>query len=134
MSAMPPPGGSNYPRPSVLAPYGSAARLQSLADGYFMLIWAFLANFVVYFVLIGFGQTSGRQDLLFGSIGLLFLVSALLSYFPNRKVVEGLGKAPSTAILYSLLVGVLSFICCTSLGYAVVQIIAANEIRRYGLA
>jgi membrane protease YdiL (CAAX protease family) len=120
--------------------YGSAERLQALADGYFSLNNAFLIYVLLYAafvvlrlaVLVNMPPETALPIGLAG-IGILFVSSFLLSYRPNKKIAEGKGAPPSNAVLYSVIVAMLFWLCCGAIGFLIPQSIATSEIKKYGL-
>jgi len=129
MAAMPPLGESNYPRDR---PYGSGDKLQALADGYFGLTRVFLINLVVLIAVVVAAQT-GHLALWLSLLVVLFILSGVLSYPPNKKVGEGLGWGSNGALLASVGIALLSWFCFGAIGYGIVQSMAIKEMKKYGL-
>lgn len=129
MSEVPPPY-ANYPRNA--APYGSAAQLQSLYDGYRKYGWLFLLNIVVFYAILAIALIT-RSDL---AILLSFPLTATIMGFAchpmNLKIGYGAGWPPSQVVVASVLMGINS-VTCGIIGYIVMQSIAMNHIKRYGL-
>lgn len=147
----PPPGYGEYYRPGAHPPggyYGSPERLKALADGYFALNWAFLATIILYFaVFFAFGAALGlfrsepnssgpntpAPELILLPYVIVGLCVAGLSYWPNKRIAFGMDWKPVSAVFASLLVGLVSVICCGILGFVIMQQIAYGEMKKYGL-
>jgi hypothetical protein len=135
----PPPQYAAYPRHQahpVLA-YGSADRLRSLYSGYQGLNAVFLLN-IVLAIGIGMGAGTVRSPegatlLYLGGLGMLFVTVAVGTYFPNKRIAYGANWAPAMAYLASFLMALNSILCCGIIGYVVMQQLAANEMKKYGL-
>jgi hypothetical protein len=125
-----------YFRPSDL-PYGTPEKLQALADGYFGLSWAFVANIVLAIaaraLLEAFAQGSNFIVALAMALPGMFCAVFLVTLPLNRKIALGMGWQPSSGFLASFLMGLNSALCCGVVGYIVMQMIAAAEMKRYGL-
>jgi hypothetical protein len=125
-----------YHRPGQ-SPYGSAERLQALADGYFGLNIVFLVNVALALASRGVQLTiSDLRIALFTFVGFLagtMVVVSLLTYPCNRRIGIGKGWPEYGAVLASGLMGLNSALCCGVIGYLVMQQIASNEMKRYGL-
>ena len=125
-----------YFRPSDI-PYGSAEKLQALADGYFGLNKVFLVN-----VLLAIGlrvmlavvtEPASALIAVVGALVVLLLAITFLTLPCNKKIAFGKGWPESSAILASILMGFNSALCCGIIGYVVMQQIAASEMKNYGL-
>lgn len=118
--------------------YGSAERLEALGKGYFALNWVFFANVILAVGVNVFDQYSrDREDLYMGVLlvgaGVLFVIITAATYVPNQNIAKGMGWAPAMGVLASVLMGLNSALCCGVIGYLVMQLIAAKEIKRYGV-
>ncbi len=131
MSEVPPPF-ANYPRNA--GSHGSADALRSLADGYFGLSRVFGINIVVAIALnlgIRAGVITGPLAIvLWLGVGVLV---AFLTYAPNKKIGAGAGWSPAQPVIASILMGINSALCCGIVGFVVMQTIASNHIKRYGI-
>lgn len=131
MSEMPPPF-AEYPRNTPA--YGSVAQLRSLAEGYFGLSRVFAINIGI---VIATNLLSRSGSLSLALIGLILLgvgvLIAILTYGPNKKIGEGAGWSPAQPVIASILMGINSALCCGIIGYAVMQSIAANHMKPYGI-
>lgn len=126
-----PPPFAEYPRIAA-APSGSAAHLQSLADGYFGLSRVFGINIVLS--ILGNAIVKGIDFRIFGIYTLVIAIAISgLTYGPNRKIGIGAGWAPFQAIIASLFIGLNSAFCCGVLGYTVMHTISARHMKKYGL-
>lgn len=123
---------ANYPRTA--AAYGSSAALQSLSDGYFGLSKVFGINIVIV-VATNLAARSGSVPL--GILALILLAISVtigfLTYGPNKKIGEGAGWSPAQPVIASVLMGINSALCCGVIGYSVMQSIATNHMKRYGV-
>lgn len=139
----PPPEGPNqggyvgYYRNDQGKRYKAPEKLEALIEGYFGLNRAFLMC-----VPIGLSASAAQfviPDPVFGPIvslclvGLLMLAVGVLTYPPNKKIAEGMGWNDSSALLASILSGMVGFLCCGAIGLAVMQQIAVIEMKKYGL-
>lgn len=136
MSETPPPY-ANYPR--TMSAYGSAARLQSLSDGYFGLSKVFVIN-IVLALIIRLATTFSAPSTVSGVLGLVgaivvgtTILIGFLTYGPNKKIGEGAGWSPAQPVIASILMGLNSALCCGIIGYVVMQTIASNHIKKYGI-
>lgn len=129
--ANPPPQYAAYPRASAV-PYGSPEKLKALGEGYYGLNWAFLINIVLGFV-VNYTVSYGGIRYFLVLAPVLLLVIAAITYPSTKKIAFGMGWAPGYAILASLLIGLNAVLCCGIIGYIVMQMIASNEMKRYGL-
>ena len=129
MSEVPPPYAS-YPRNT--ASYGSAAQLQSLYEAYSKYSWLFAANIVISLVIFGgLGATRNGTAVLAGYV-IVPLILGALSYPLNKKLGYGASWSSGQVILATVLMG-LNSVCCGIVGFVVVQQIAANHMKPYGL-
>lgn len=131
-----PPQYVGYTRPG--GHYGSAERLQSLADGYFGMNLAFIITIV--FVI---GTRVAAASLVnpetvnpFMILGFIYaipvLIVAFVTYPYNKKIAFGAGWRDGSAILASALMG-LNVLCCGIVGFIVMQMLAGAEIKKYGI-
>lgn len=132
MDPEPPPQFVAYPRGEVTT-FGSYEKFKALGEGYFGLNWVFLAN-----VLMALGLRpllASQTDVVpFVVVLPLFgLVIACLSYPFNNKIAYGCNWAPGLSILASVLMGINSALCCGLVGYVVMQMIALQEMKKYGI-
>ena len=131
MAETPPPNFAAYPRPDLTSAYGSADKLEALGKGYVGLNYVFLVNVALFLAY----QFSGFHPLeqFIGFVVVVFFVVAGLTFPPNKKI--GFGKDWPTAgpFLASFLMGLNSALCCGVIGYVVMQQIAMNELKRYGI-
>lgn len=133
---------AQYYRSQGLVYQGSPDMLQALADGYFGLNLAFVANVVLAlgarFALPMLVTSASPGDstavfVFFGGLFLLFVLIVFITYPYNKKIGYGKGWAPSAAVLASLLMGLNSALCCGIAGYIVMQQIAYQEMKKYGV-
>jgi hypothetical protein len=134
----PPPQYAAYPRPyATSAMYGSADKVRALYKGYQGLSAVFVLNILLAFIL-GFTVSAirtpeGAALVYIGGFGVLFVIIALTTYSPNKQIAYGANWASGMALLASLLIALNSVVCCGIIGYVVVQQLAANEMKKYGL-
>jgi len=64
---------------------------------------------------------------------ILLGVVVVLTVPSNKKIAFGKGWTDSRAILVSILMGINSIFCCGIVGYSIMQTVAANEMKRYGV-
>src|SRR5579862_5999702 len=133
MAAMPPAGESNYPRPDLMPSYGTADKLEALSEGYFGLNRVFLLNFVLLIVAGVFNAVLHMPLMTLALLGVLFILSGVLSYGPNAKIAAGRNRPATEAVLGSILIAFFCWLCFGALGYLVMQSMATNEMKRYGL-
>ncbi len=129
----PPPNYAAYPRD---AGYGTAAQLRLLADGYFGLNKIFVINIVLVFALrFSILSIQGPSVLAVAGIGLVIigLVVGFGTYPYNKKIGEGANWGQGMPLVASILMGFNSALCCGIIGYIVVQMLAAQEIKKYGI-
>lgn len=129
---------SNYYRPTAFP--GAADQLESLAEGYFDLYWAFLGTVVggaILFVLSGaISANTSRPDpthLFTAAYAVLTGATALFSYRPTKSILSGLGWTRRLALPIALGVGLSSIFCCGFVGYGLVQQVAYDRLKRYGV-
>lgn len=129
MSEVPPPY-AQYPRST--PNYGSLPQLRSLVDGYFGLSRVFAINIALAFAM--------RLASMFGGLAVLGLFAlavglavGFLTYGPNKQIGYGANWSPAQPIVASVLMGINSALCCGIIGYAIMQTIAANHMKRYGI-
>ena len=139
MGSMPPfQGQSPYPRDAVnVPPGGSADKLEALGAGYHGLSLVFIGNIIVALGINAYARSAG-DDL--GTAGIILVLLILLGVgvaiatFPqNKKIGFGLDWQPSGAIIASILMGLNSALCCGVIGYIVMQQLASNRMKQYGL-
>ena len=131
MSDTPPPYAA-YPRDT--ARTGTSQDLQNLFDGYSGLNVAFLVN-VLLVVPLNVLSRMGLVPLpLFGlAVLIVFVVVLVMTLGPNRKIGAGAHWESWQPILGSVLIALNSALCCGIVGYIVMQTIALNHIKKYGL-
>jgi hypothetical protein len=131
----PPQQFAQYPRGNDV--YGSSEKLQNLMDGYFGLNWVFLVNVVLSLISRGLGAVAKNPEqalvMLLGFVVVVFAVIAGMSYPQNKKIGIGMGWPPANSVIASILMGLNSVVCCGIIGFIVMQSIAANEMKRYGI-
>lgn len=136
-STPPPVNYVAYPRGDQPFSYGDPDRLQALADGYFGLNNIFILNIALALGARGLSTTAKSPEqalgLYAGLIVAMFALIAFLTYPHNKKIGFGKNWPSGNAVLASILMGINSALCCGIIGYVVMQIIAANERKRYGL-
>ena len=132
----PPPQYAAYPRES-RAVYGSAEQLRALYKGYSGLTLVFVLNILLSLLIQAlFMNAGGGEDaLLIWLIGsaVIGVFVALATYRCNKSIAYGANWHPSMAILASTLMGLNSALCCGIIGYVVLQQLATNEMKKYGL-
>lgn len=126
MSETPPPY-ANYPRTTS----SSAAQLQALMDGYYGMGKTFALNFVLVIALRVAGFFMGPGIFFIGLLAVSVLMG-FVTYPLNKQIGYGANWSPAQPIVASVLMG-LNTICCGIFGYAVMQTIAANHIKKYGI-
>lgn len=131
MSDTPPPYAA-YPRD--IARTGTSTDLQNLFDGYRGLNVAFLVN-VLMVVPLNVLARAGAITVPMVGLGALvvFVVIFFLTLGPNKKIGDGAHWQSWQPILGSLLIALNSALCCGIIGYIVMQTIALNHIKKYGL-
>jgi len=135
MENPPPPQYASYPR----AGHGpdAAARVQSLYDGYKGLNMVFVVNLIGALALNGYLQVSGQDVttsvVVLGGFLVLGVAIALLSLPHNRKIGFGAGWDSGRPVLASVLMGINSAFCCGIVGFIVMQTIANNHLKTYGV-
>ena len=129
MAAMPPIGESNYPREALLPAYGAAEKLQALGDAYYGLNTLFLIN-----VLLGVGVilTGGANSfgLFLVALAATVIIVGVVSLKYTKKLAFGMNWPPAAGWVCSILFGLGIGGIIT---YIVLQMIAAQEIKRYGV-
>lgn len=137
----PPVHYAEYPRGAQGGMYGSADKLLALWEGYSGLNYVFILNIalalggrVVALAPVWSGS-SPEMILVFYGIYFLVLMAAIgaCSYPQNKKIGFGKGWPDGNAIVASVLTALFSWLCCGIFGYVVMQQIAANEMKKYGL-
>ena len=132
----PPPQYVAYPRAQI-APYGSAERLKALFDGYSYLNRIFILNVALAIASRALGETAGTPEIWLMIVAVQVLVMGLVigfaTYPGNKKIAFGAGWPPGLGVLASVLMGLNSALCCGIIGYVVMQQIAINHMKRYGL-
>lgn len=134
MSEQPPqqfvpyPSGNNY---------GTREKLQALADGYFGLNNVFMVNLIMCVPLNLYMRTltdPGQALVTFGVAAVVLFVTILLLSLPqNKKIGFGLNWSPVSPAIASILMGLNSALCCGIFGYIIMQMLAANEMKKYGV-
>jgi hypothetical protein len=131
---------SNYPRGQGV--YGSPERLQALSDGYFGLNLVFGLNVVLVIaaraaqLTVASSSTVDPATMLLVicvSLGVIGFAVGFCTYPFNKKIGYGCGWSPAGPVIASVLMGLNSAFCCGIIGYVVVQQIAGQEIKRYGI-
>jgi hypothetical protein len=129
MADIPPVQFAAYPRAGAVQ-WGSADKLQALADGYFGMNYLFGAGFVynvaVRFAPVVLGALS--IVLIFGGI----IALALFSFTFVNKIAFGLNWSTSKANWAKLLMA-FNFFCCEIVGILILQSMASREMKNYGL-
>jgi|CXWL01.1.fsa_nt_gi hypothetical protein len=127
------------------AAYGSADKLQALADGYFGLNWVLALNITLALCLrivgdLVYGTEDAKVDpstamsfFLFVFV-VLFLAVLVASLPCNKKIGIGRDWPGYWALIASILMGLNSTLCCGAIGYFVMMLVASNEMKRYGLS
>ncbi len=131
MSETPPPY-AEYPRNEPL--YGTSAQLQSLMEGYYGYSWLFLAQIAIALLWIGaifLAKDSGSIVYLAG-IPIIMLTVGLLSLPLNKKIGYGANWSKTQVVLASVMMA-FTVVCYGILGYVIIQTIAANHIKKYGV-
>ncbi len=136
-SQQPPVQFAEYPRGG----YGTSDKLLALYEGYSGLNYVFALNVVLATCgrFIGFAPlwNDSPPELLFVFYGiyLVIMLAAVgaCSYIYNRKIALGKDWTPGQAILASVLTALFSWLCCGIFGYIVMQQIASNEMKKYGV-
>lgn len=136
----PPPQYVAYPR-GQQAIYGTPEQLMALWEGYSGLNYVFILN--VFLALGGRAVTVApiwegsppEAFLVYYGFYFLILFAAIgaTSYPHAKKIAYGKNWAPANAITASVLIALFSWVCCGIVGYAFMQQIALNEMKRYGL-
>lgn len=140
MSDVPPPPiqpqYAAYPR-GQMALYGSPDKLRALADGYFGLNTVFVLNIVLAIGINVAARSATTQDnwmvITLGGIVLMGLLVGFLTFPHNKKIAYGANWSPLGPVLASVLMALNSMLCCGIIGYVVVQQLAANEMKKYGI-
>jgi hypothetical protein len=122
-----------YPRGGPHPVHGSPEKLQALMEGYYGLNWVFILNVALAISANVIAASAGGVGAYLGFLGFLFVVVALTSYPMNKKIAFGKDWAPGTALVASILMGLNSALFCGIIGFVVMQIIAAGEIKAYGV-
>ena len=123
-----PPPYAQYPR-GVEPGYGSATALRSLFDGYNGLSRAFLINIAMVIPINLLARAGAISLPLVGLLAIVvFAVIFAVTLGPNKKIGEGAGWVPAQPLIASS-----SALCCGIIGYVVMQTIAANHIKKFGL-
>lgn len=136
----PPPQYVEYPR-GQQAVYGSPEKLMALWEGYSGLNYVFILNVVLAIggralTLAPIWEGSPPEAfMVYYGVYFLILFSAIgaCSYPYNKKIAFGKDWPPSNAITASILVALVSWVCCGIIGFAVMQQIALMEMKRYGI-
>jgi len=135
--ADPPPQYAAYPRGAGAGQYGTADKLQALSDGYFGLNIIFLINIVLSLGSRFSGVTAKTPSEALGILAGYALVVGLVvgfgSYHNNKKIAFGADWKPGMAVLASVLMALNSVFCCGIIGYVIVQNLAFQEMKKYGL-
>lgn len=112
-------------------------KLQALADGYFGLNTVFIINIAIALasrLFAGLLETTETAAIAaITMIILLFAAISALTYPKNKLIGYGLDWKPSGPLVASLLMGLNSALCCGVIGYIVVQNMAYNEMKKYGV-
>ena len=125
-----PPQYANYPRNA--NPFGSAAQLQSLYNGYRRYGWMFLLNILLsVLIFVGAALTQNEFAVLL-AYPLTATVIGFLVHPLNKLIGFGANWPASKILTASILMGI-NAVTCGIVGYIVMQQIAVNNIKRYGL-
>jgi cobalamin synthase len=131
--ATPPPQFVQYPRGQNFS-YGTVEHLQAMGDGYFGLNGVFYVN---VFLALGMRALISNQTLgpasIFVAVSVMLAVIGFLTLRFNKKIAFGKGWPEWSPVLCSVLMGINSALCCGVVGYLVMQMIASQEMRRYGM-
>lgn len=133
-----PPRLGQYPTgqvpPGGWRPYGTAANLRLLADGYFGLSYVFLLNVAIVVGTIVARVSDPTNPVVFlAGVLVIFLAIGGSSYVYNRKIAMACNWPGYGAPLASFLMAVNSAVCFGIIGYVVIQTIAATEMNKYGV-
>lgn len=134
----PPPQYVAYPRgPGV---YGTPEKLRAVAAGYFGLNYVFGINValvmvsrVVQIAVIRGDDPVESIGIIIGTLAVTGAAAGACSYPYLKKIGFGCGWAAYWAPLTAVFIGLQAWLCCGAIGYVVVQQIAAQELKKYGL-
>ena len=129
----PPQQYAAYPRLQQGAAFGDPDKLQALADGYFGLNMVFLLNILLAVAANGVVTLTEEPVVWLIVLPVLLIVIIAATLPPNKKIAFGKGWAPSGAWIASILMGLNSAFCCGIIGYVVMQMIAIDEMKKYGI-
>ena len=107
-------------------------------DGWSGLNYVFIANVIGAVIINGFYRTIGSEmesggTIMFGAFIVLGIVIALLTLPQNRKIGKGAGWNDSKPVVAAVLMGINSALCCGIIGFIVMQTIATNHLKMYGV-
>lgn len=132
MPDVPPPKYAAYPRGNNPSTYGTTDQLEALGQAYFGYSWLFLGAIATS--LAGFGIAFATNIFpYFIQMPLVFLVVTFGSHGLNKKVAYGKNWSSGAPLAASLLMGLSAILCCGIIGFVIIQTIALNEIKRYGI-
>jgi len=133
MAEVPPPQNFvAYPRGNTPGSYGTVEQLEALGEAYFGYNILFLGAIAVSVTGFFVGYTF-RIFPYFIQLPCVLLVVIFGSYSLNSKIAYGKNWPTGAALAASLLVGFNAVLCCGIIGFVVMQTIALNEIKKYGM-
>lgn len=131
-----PPQFTAYPRAQMNA-YGTGAQLRALYKGYNGLSAIFGINVALSLGANAAIRSAAPAETVLGmwaaAVIAIGLVVGFGTYPSNKNIAYGANWNPGMALLASILMAVNSALCCGIIGYVVVQQLAMNEMKRYGL-
>jgi hypothetical protein len=122
-----------YPRPGMFPAYGNPEKLKALSDGYHGLTLVFLMNVALMIAVQVVAVALLETGVLIGLFGFAFLLIGVSTYPFNKKIAFGKGWTDRAAIMASVLMALNSALFCGIIGFFVMQMIAAAEIKAYGV-
>jgi hypothetical protein len=130
-----PPHYAAYPR-STPGPYGTPDKLRALSEGYFGLNLIFGLNIALALGTMAIPAPKDLATLLAVAVGVrvvIALVIGFATYPHNKKIGYGANWSSYWPAVASILIALNSALCCGIIGYVVMQQLASNEMRKYGL-
>lgn len=126
----PPPQYVAYPR-DFAKPYGTVEQFEALGDGYFGLNFGFLCMIASALLLFGI---SNWYPPVGGLVFLVYPVVAVVATLPyNKKIAYGKGWPVWSGLVASICIGLSTYVCGGLVACIVMQQIASNEMKKYGL-
>ncbi|HEY3780389.1 MAG TPA: hypothetical protein VGL56_04840 [Fimbriimonadaceae bacterium] len=115
--------------------FGSSRKLRALADGYFGLNYVFIVNVAIAIAVLIGASTLGDSAVTaeFVAAGVLAAIVGVMSYPFNKKIGYAVGWKSSEPLIVSMLMALSSWICGGIIGYAIIQNIAAKEMKLFGV-